>query len=190
MIGCVVPRPIAWVSTQDRNGVYNLAPFSYFNAISAKPPAISISATYNESRPENRKDTLRNILELREFVVNVVNEPIAEAMNQSATDYPPEVDEFAQAGMTAAPSQTVTPPRVAESPINFECMLFTNVPIGEGPGSATLVIGLITYIHIRDDLISNGRIDIAKLQPVGRLAGNGYTYVRDMFEMVRKPYET
>jgi flavin reductase (DIM6/NTAB) family NADH-FMN oxidoreductase RutF len=190
LIGCVVPRPIAWVSSQDATGHVNLAPYSFFNALSSRPAMVMISASYNANHPTGRKDTLRNILATGEFVVNIVNEAAAEAMNQTATLYPDDVDEFAEVGITPVPSTIVRPPRVAESPINFECRLHTTVPLGEGPGSATLVIGQVQYLHVQDDLIDDHyRVDIHQLRPVGRLAGNSYCSVRDVFELERKPYE-
>jgi flavin reductase (DIM6/NTAB) family NADH-FMN oxidoreductase RutF len=187
MIGCIVPRPIAWVSSQSSNGINNLAPFSFFNGIGANPPAVSIAITHTDDRPTGRKDTLSNILDLGEFVVNVVNESVAVAMNETATNYPADVDEFAAAGLTPTPSQTVHPPRVAESPVSFECSLHTTVQVGEGPGSATLVVGIIKHIHINDAVITErGHIDVHKFQPIGRLAGNSYCYVHEVFELVRK----
>lgn len=185
LIGCVVPRPIAWVSTIDVQGVRNLAPFSFFNAIGSDPPALMISISSAAARPEGRKDTLRNIVETSEFVVNIVTEATAAAMNETATDYPPGQDEFALAGLTPAPSRTIRPSRVAESPVNFECVLHTLVPVG----SNTVVIGTITHIHINDALLNErNHVDIHKLQPVARLAGNSYAYVHEVFELVRKSY--
>lgn len=185
LIGCVVPRPIAWISTQDAQGRLNLAPYSFFNAIGANPPALMFSANYSAARA-SLKDTLQNILASGEFVVNVVTEAVAEAMNLTSGEYGADVDEFELAKLTPAPSTIVQPPRVAESPVNFECELHRAVPIGDGPGHSTVVIGLIKHIHIRDDLIdAQGRIDIHRLQPVGRLAGNEYCYVREIFEMQR-----
>ena len=140
MIGCIVPRPVAWVSSQSSNGINNLAPFSFFNGIGANPPAVSIAITHTGDRPTGRKDTLSNILDLGEFVVNVVNESGAAAMNETATNYPADVDEFAAAGLTPTPGQTVRPPRVAESPVSFECSLHTTVPVGEGPGDRKSVV--------------------------------------------------
>ncbi|MCU0493048.1 MAG: flavin reductase family protein [Chloroflexaceae bacterium] len=187
IIGTVVPRPIAWVSTQDENGLRNLAPFSFFNALGSNPPALMISVNYTGARAQGRKDTLHNILETGEFVVNIVTEATAAAMNDTATDYPAEVDEFAAAGLTPVPSHTVRPPRVAESPVHFECVLHTSLPLGEGQGSTTLVVGVIKHMHLRDDLLDDkGRVDIHRLQPVGRLAGNSYCYVRETFDLVRK----
>jgi flavin reductase (DIM6/NTAB) family NADH-FMN oxidoreductase RutF len=189
IIGSVVPRPIAWVSTQDAEGRRNLAPFSFFNAVGSNPPALTVSINHAVARSDGRKDTLANILATREFVVNIVTEDTVLAMNETATDYPAGVDEFAEAGLSYAPSLTVSPPRVAASPVNFECELFTSVPVGDGPGSATIVIGLIKHIHIRDELLDERyRIDLARLRPVARLAGSSYCPVRDVFEIERKTY--
>ncbi len=189
LIGCIVPRPIAWVSTCDVEGRTNLAPFSFFNAVGSAPPAVTISVGYTADRAGERKDTLRNILDTGEFVVNMVTEATMQAMNETATEYPPGFDEFAMAGLSVAPSHSVRPPRVADSPINFECALHTTLPIGEGPGSATLVVGIIRHMHIRDDLLDErNHIDIARYQPIGRLAGSSYAYIHELFDLVRKPY--
>lgn len=188
LIGCVVPRPIAWVSTVDLVGVHNLAPFSFFNAIGSNPPAISISVSYVDGI-DQRKDTLRNISDIGEFVVNIVDEDMAHAMNATAASYPPSVDEFEIAGVAAVPCVTVRPARVAGAPVSLECKLYTLVPVGEGPGSATVVIGVIQMMHIRSDIIDERhRIDITKLRPIARLAGAGYAYVHDIFDMVRPVY--
>ena len=133
LIGCVVPRPIAWVSTIDLAGVLNLAPFSFFNAIGSNPPAISISISYADAA-NPRKDTLRNISDTGEFVVNIVDEDLAQAMNATSANYPPNVDEFEIAGLSAAPCIAVRPPRVDGAPVSLECKLFTLVPVGQGPG--------------------------------------------------------
>jgi flavin reductase (DIM6/NTAB) family NADH-FMN oxidoreductase RutF len=189
IIGTIVPRPIAWVSSCDAAGNRNLAPFSFFNGAGSSPPALTVSINHDAARAEGRKDTLANILELKEFVVNLVTEDTAAAMNETATNYPAGFDEFALAGLTAAPSRTVRPPRVAESPVSFECALHTAVPIGEGPGSTTVVIGIIRHIAIRDDVIDErNHIDLSRLRPVARLAGSSYAYVRETFELVRKTY--
>ena len=189
LIGCVVPRPIAWVSTLDLAGVRNLAPFSFFNAIGSNPPALSISVGYVDGL-DQRKDTLRNISDTGEFVVNIVDEDMAQAMNATAASYPPGIDEFEIAGLTAIPCATVRPARVAGAPVSLECKLFTLVPVGEGPGSATVVIGVIQMMHIRSDIIDERhRVDITKLRPIARLAGAGYAYVHDTFDMVRPVYD-
>jgi flavin reductase (DIM6/NTAB) family NADH-FMN oxidoreductase RutF len=189
LIGCVVPRPIAWVSTVDLAGVHNLAPFSFFNAIGSNPPAISISIGYVDS-VDGRKDTLRNISDTGEFVVNIVDEDLAQAMNATSASYPPGVDEFEIAGLVAVPCATVRPARVAGAPVSLECKLFTMVPVGQGPGSATLAIGVIQMIHARADIINARRyIDITKLRPIARLAGASYAYVHETFDMVRPVYD-
>jgi flavin reductase (DIM6/NTAB) family NADH-FMN oxidoreductase RutF len=185
LIGCVVPRPIAWVSTVDQQGIRNLAPFSFFNGVGSSPPAVSISINYTDS-VDQRKDTLRNIATTGEFVVNIVSEELAQAMNATATNYPPEIDEFEVAGLAAAPCVTVRAPRVAEAPVSLECKLFTLVPVGQGPGSATLVVGVVQMIHARDDIINDrNHVDIMKMRPIARLAGSGYAYVHETFEMPR-----
>ncbi len=190
LIGCVVPRPIAWVSTVDPAGLRNLAPFSFFNGVGSSPLALTISINHAAARPEGRKDTLRNILATGEFVVNLVTEATAAAMNETATDFPAEFDEFAEAGLTPVPSHTVRPPRVGESPVSFECELHTAVPVGSGPGSSTLVIGVVRHLAISDEVIDEQlHVDVHKLRPVARLAGSSYAYVRDTFELVRRRYQ-
>ena len=190
LIGCVVPRPIAWVSTVDLSGVRNLAPFSFFNVIGSNPPAISIAVGYAD-RPDQRKDTLRNISDTGEFVVNIVDENLAQAMNATSANYPPGVDEFEVAGVAAVPCVTVRPARVAGAPVSLECKLFTLVPVGHGPGSATVVIGVVHMIHVRGDIINTRHhIDITKLLPIARLAGASYAYVHETFDMVRPVYDS
>jgi flavin reductase (DIM6/NTAB) family NADH-FMN oxidoreductase RutF len=188
LIGCVVPRPIAWVSTVDRSGARNLAPFSFFNAIGSNPPAISVSISYTNSA-DQRKDTLRNIVDTNEFVVNIVDEDLAQVMNVTAANYPPSADEFEAAGVAAMASAAVRAPRVADAPVSLECTLHTLVPVGQGPGSATLVIGVIQLFHVRTDIINERHyIDITKLRPIARLAGSSYAYVHETFDMIRPVY--
>lgn len=188
LIGCVVPRPIAWVSSVDADGVRNLAPFSYFMAITHDPPTIAFSSSprgVEVPGARGKKDTLRNVELTREFVVNVVDDALAEQMNVTSGDYPAEVDEFTQAGLAAAPSVQVKAPRVAAAPINMECRVVQILPIGNLPHH--LVIGEIVHLHVRDDVYdpATGRIDMRRLRPVGRLAGHQYTHVHDIFEMKR-----
>jgi flavin reductase (DIM6/NTAB) family NADH-FMN oxidoreductase RutF len=182
LIGCVVPRPIAWVSSLSEDGIPNLAPFSFFMAVCNDPPTLAFSSG---RRGGNKKDTVRNIEHTQDFVVNLVTDALAEQMNFTSGDYAPEVDEFALTGLTAAPSVKVKAPRVAEAPINMECRVVQILPVGRGPQS--LVLGEIVQFHIRDDLYnpSTGRIDMYILHPVGRLAGELYTHVHDIFEMKR-----
>jgi flavin reductase (DIM6/NTAB) family NADH-FMN oxidoreductase RutF len=185
--GGIVPRPIAWVSSQDRNGTNNLAPFSFFNGVASNPPSLSISITHTEERPAGHKDTLHNILELGEFVVNIVSETTAAAMVETSANFLAEVDEFYIAGVTPAQSTRVRPPRVAESPVSFECKLHDTMQVGEGAGSSRLVVGVVLYIHIHDNILDeHGYIDIQRLQPVGRLGGTRYCTIRETFDLVRK----
>lgn len=189
LTGVVVPRPIAFVSTMSASGLVNLSPFSFFNAVAYDPPTLVFSCSkYAAGWPDKKKDTLANIEETGEFVVNVVVDDIAEAMNQTAAEYPTEVNEFEVAGLTPAPSDLVRPPRVAESPVNMECRLVQVVPIGEGRHQHGLVIGEIVLLHIRDDIISGHRINHQKLRPTGRLAGNMYCHTGDVFELPRPVY--
>jgi flavin reductase (DIM6/NTAB) family NADH-FMN oxidoreductase RutF len=182
LIGCVVPRPIAWVSSLSADAIPNLAPFSFFMAVCNNPPTLAFASGRREG---NTKDTVRNIEYTQDFVVNLVDDALAEQMNLTSGEYPPEVDEFALTGLTAAPGIKVKAPRVAEAPISMECRVVQILPVGRGPHS--LVLGEIVYFHIRDDLYdpNTGRIDMHRLHPVGRLAGQLYTHVHDIFEMKR-----
>jgi flavin reductase (DIM6/NTAB) family NADH-FMN oxidoreductase RutF len=167
LISAVVPRPIAFVSTIDDAGHTNLAPFSYFNAVSSRPPLVSISIN---DRADDPKDTLRNIRETREFVINVVSEPILDAMVRTAGEWPANVSEFDPAGLTPVPSERVRPPYVAESPLQLECVLFREIPLG----NSFLVVGEVVLARVRDEVLTEGRVDPAKLAPVGRLGGEFY----------------
>ena len=187
LTGVVVPRPIAFVSTQSPDGVDNLAPYSFFNAVAYDPPTVVFSSS---RRVEHKsKDTLRNVEETGEFVVNIVVDDIAEAMNRTAAEFPEDVDEFEIAGLTAVASDIVKPPRVAESPVNMECRLNQVVNLGEGPGGHGLVIGTIVLMHVRDDIINGHRINHHLMKPTGRLAGSMYCHTADTFELVRPVYD-
>jgi flavin reductase (DIM6/NTAB) family NADH-FMN oxidoreductase RutF len=184
LIGSIVPRPIAFVSTQSPEGALNLAPFSFFNGVSGNPPAVLFCPLVRASDSKT-KDTLRNITATKEFVVNVVTEAIAEKMNLTSAEFPPEISEFAESGLTPVPSQKVKPPRVKESPVNMECKLLQMVPVGTGPLGGTVVIGEVVLFHVADELFDNFRIDLKKLAPIGRLAGSSYCRVTDIFDLVR-----
>ena len=186
LTGVVVPRPIAFVSTMSKDGLVNLAPYSFFNAVAYDPPTIVFSSSRQAG--DKLKDTLTNIEETGEFVVNIVVDDIAEAMNRTAAEFPSEVSEFEIAGLTPAPSERVRPPRVAESPVNMECRLLQVVPLGQGDHQHGLVIGQIVLMHIRDDIIEGHRINHQLLKPTGRLAGSMYCHTSDVFEMVRPVY--
>ncbi len=186
LTGVVVPRPIALVSSVSAEGVVNLAPFSFFNAIAYAPATIVLGISRSAGWKD--KDTLANIEATGEFVVNVVVDDIAEAMNSTAAEFPADVDEFDVSGLTAAPSELVSAPRVAESPVNMECRLNQVVDIGDRTNHA-LVIGEIVLMHVRDDIIDGHRINHARLKPVGRLAGNMYCNTHEVYELVRPVYE-
>ncbi len=186
LTGVVVPRPIAFVSTMSKDGLVNLAPYSFFNAVAYVPPTIVFSSSRHAG--DKRKDTLAHIEETGEFVVNIVVDDIAEAMNRTAAEFPSEVSEFEIAGLTPAPSQKIKPPRVAESPVNMECRLLQVVPLGQGDHQHGLVIGQVVLMHIRDDIIEGHRINHQRLKPTGRLAGSMYCHTSEVFEMVRPVY--
>jgi flavin reductase (DIM6/NTAB) family NADH-FMN oxidoreductase RutF len=184
MVSFITPRPIAWVSTINREGQTNLAPFSFFNGVCPNPPTILFCPT--NSRHGKPKDTLRNIEATREFVVNVVPDAIREKMNATSEEFPPEVSEFAACGLASVPSIKVKPPRVKESPVNLECVLHDIIRIGEGPLSGNIVIGRIVMIHADDSVLDeSGQIDPAKLDTIGRMGGSIYTRTRERFEMDR-----
>lgn len=186
MIGSILPRPIAFVSTMNRAGQANLAPFSFFTAISAEPMMICFSPM-RRGTDGAPKDTLTNIELTREFVVNIVGEKIVHQMNDCAIEYPSDIDEFEAVGLTKADSQIVKPPRVAESDVQLECVLHDVLHFGDKPGAGSLVIGQVVNIHVKDDLYFDGKIDTEKLQPIGRLAGQVYTKaVADTFVLERK----
>lgn len=186
MIGSIVPRPIAFVSTQSKDGKNNVAPFSYFNGVCSKPPTIMF-APARRGWDGEEKDTLINIQDTEEFVVNIVSESFAEKMVMCATDFDSDVDEFEISGLNTADSQKIKPPRVEEAKISFECKLNQIVEIGDGSaGSGFVVIGTIVLFHIDDDIYDNGRILLNQLEPLGRLAGNWYTRLTDTLKIVRK----
>lgn len=186
LIGSVLPRPIAFVSTVDQDGCNNLAPFSFFTGICARPMMICF-APMIRGTDGKKKDTLTNIEATKQFVINIVGESIAGQMNDCAIEYPPEVDEFAQTGLTAIPSHCVKPPRVQECDVQLECVLHQIITLGELPGAGSLVIGQVVCVHVQDELYEDGRINSEKLRPIGRMAGQTYTRaVSDMFELKRK----
>jgi flavin reductase (DIM6/NTAB) family NADH-FMN oxidoreductase RutF len=186
MIGSIVPRPIALVSTLSKDGKNNVAPFSYFNGVCSNPPTIMF-APARRGWDGKEKDTLVNIRDSNQFVVNIVSEGFAKKMVKCSTDFDSDVDEFEISGLTPQPSDKVTPPRVLESKINFECELNQIVEIGAGDaGSGFVVIGTVVLFQIDDDVHEDGRILLDKLQPIGRLAGNYYARPNDKFEIIRK----
>jgi len=179
----VIPSAaIAWVSTVDEAGVRNLAPFSFFMGVCGDPPTIAFSGGPREG---DRKDTVRNAEATGDFVVNVVDDAHAAAMNVSSGEYPPDIDEFAVAQLSSAPGVRVKAPRVASAPISLECRVVQVVRVGRGPHS--VVFGEVVYMHVRDGVYdaATGRIDVGALRPVGRLAGHMYSRTHDLFELKR-----
>lgn len=186
MKAVVVPRPIAFVSTMSETGDVNLAPYSFFNAVCYDPPTIVVSI--HRHTPAKPKDTLTNIEATGEFVVNMVTQEIAEAMNSTAAEYPSDVNEFDISGLTQIPSARVNAPRVKESPINLECALNQVVEIGPPGKSYGLVIAEIKLMHIRDDLIDGYHVKQDALNMVGRLGGRSYVNVDKIFDMTLPVY--
>jgi flavin reductase (DIM6/NTAB) family NADH-FMN oxidoreductase RutF len=184
MIGAIVPRPIAFVSSLSADGIPNLAPFSFFTAISANPPVICFSPMRRGSDGV-KKDTLNNIEATREFVVNIVSEEFAEQMNLCSGEYPPEVDEFKVSGLTPIASDLVKPARVAESHIHMECRLVQVVHVSPKPLGGSIVLGEVLRFHVDDAFIQEFAIDPDKLRPIGRMGGSTYTRTTDRFEMRR-----
>lgn len=184
LIGAIVPRPIAFVSTVNAQGVGNLAPFSFFTGVSSNPPCLVFAVTRKSDG--GKKDTLRNIEATKSFVVNTVSEWMAEPMNQASGDYPYGVDEMSKVGLTALPSIKVKAPRVKEAAVQMECVLHQLVEIGDGqPGSSTLVIGQIVMMHVLNEAYDQGKIRIEALQPIARLAGTGYSRQGEIFHLER-----
>jgi flavin reductase (DIM6/NTAB) family NADH-FMN oxidoreductase RutF len=184
LVSTVVPRPIAWVVSQDADGRLNAAPFSFFNVFGEDPALIIIGI--GGRQPGHAKDTVSNVRRTGQFVVNLVSEETAKAMNITAIDFPPEVDELAEAGLTTAPSVHVRPPRIAESPVALECEQFALLDLNE---SRTLVLGKVLAMHVRDEAVLDAEryyIDTPKLGLVGRMHGRGwYSRTTDRFEMKR-----
>lgn len=184
LVGVVTPRPIAWVTTLDREGRVNLAPFSFFNVFGANPPVVVFSPTLR--RDGSKKDTLRNLEVLGEFVLNAAVESLARQVNVTSKELPRGQSEAEYAGLTLQPSVKVRPPRVAESPVHMECCARQIMSIGEGPIAANLVIGEVLLIHIDESVLdAAGQVDPRKLRAIARLGGSFYCRSTDIFEMER-----
>lgn len=187
LIGSVVPRPIGWISTVNASGQPNLAPFSFFNVVCSSPPTV-LFCPMIRSTDGNTKDTLNNVKATGEFVVNIVSEELASSMVATSVEIAADVNEFELTGLATAPSVAVRPPRVAESPIHFECKVSQIVEVGNQPGGGSVILGEIVHLHVDERvLIGEDKIDLAALKPIGRLAGSAYTRVTDLFEMERPP---
>ena len=186
MVRLITPRPIAWVSTISIGGVANLAPFSFFSGLGANPPTVLFCPANN--RFGQPKDTLTNVLSTGQFVVNLVTESDAEAMNMTSCELEADVDEFDFASVDKTPCQVVSPPRVATASAAMECELHEAIALGSGPGGANLVIGRIVWIHLADRLIdSQGEFDARQLDTIGRMGGDDYVRTSDRFTMPRPP---
>jgi flavin reductase (DIM6/NTAB) family NADH-FMN oxidoreductase RutF len=183
MVGCIAPRPIAFVSTIGEDGVYNVAPFSFFTLMSMHPTVVGFAI--GRRRGGSKKDTLVNIEFSKDYVINVVSEAIAPAMNQASGDYPSHVDEFKETGLTPLACDLVKPPRVAQSPIQLECRLMQIMEFGASPRLHNFVVGEVLMVHVQDDLIVDGVIKADRVKAVGRLGEDFYCRTRELFEMKR-----
>jgi flavin reductase (DIM6/NTAB) family NADH-FMN oxidoreductase RutF len=184
LIGSIIPRPIAFVTTLSENGVLNAAPFSFFNIVTANPPMVSVSV---QRKNGVQKDTASHAAARGEFVVHIVDERYIEAVNQTAAPVPTEVSEVELAGLTPVPSDKIAVPGVAEAKMRMECVLEQNIPLGgeEGAPACDLLIGRVVQFHIDDSLYEQGRIDPDALRPVSRLAGDDYAKLGERFTLVR-----
>ena len=199
LIGTVVPRPIAWMlsrragapATRDPAN-YNLAPFSYFNAVSSKPAVLSTVFSYKADSADagdHIKDTLRNIRLHPEYSINVVSGAQLDAMNATATDFPPEISELATLDLAHASCEAIEGLRLTDSLVSFECRLRQEIAVGDGPGSAVMVLSDVHRIHVSDGIVEeNLHVDINALNPLARLAGNQYAVLGEILERERKPF--
>ena len=176
----IVPRPIAWISTLGADDTPNLAPFSFFMGVTAKPPTLAVAVG---RRRGTIKDTASNIQRSGEFVVNVVTEELGEAMVLTSGDFAPEVNEFTEVGLTAVPAARVRPPRVGESPLAMECRLLQTLEIG--PDRTALLIGEVVLFHVEESVWAGGDVDVARLRPLGRLGRSDYAPLGDLLEIAR-----
>jgi flavin reductase (DIM6/NTAB) family NADH-FMN oxidoreductase RutF len=191
LLGAVGPRPIAFASTIDENGVNNLSPFSFFNVFSAAPPILIFSPARN-GRTNTTKDTYNNVKAIPEVVINIVNNDILHQMSLSSSPYAPGVDEFVKAGLTPLASETIRPMRVQEAPVKFEFNVNQVIELGDQGGAGNLVICEVTKIHIHEEILGeDGMIDQHKINLVARMGGNWYCHANEasMFE-VAKPLTT
>ena len=184
LTGTIIPRPIGWVSTVDENGINNLAPFSFFNAVGEDPPHLMFSTVRTGNK---NKDTLNNVLANKQFVVNLVTEEVVEQMNMTSLSVGSEIDEFELANLTPIDSIYIKPKRVKESYVHFECEMVHHYFLEEHKnGGACIVIGKILTMHINDEILMEGnRINLDKYKPVARLAGSNYSKIGEIFSIKR-----
>lgn len=180
----ITPRPIGWISSQDKDGRLNLAPYSFFNGVAYHPPMVMYASTsHKPDMDDEPKDSVANIRETGEFVVNMVSTALMDAMNISSGHYPHNTSEFELAKLETAPSQTIAPPRVAAAPAAFECKL---IRIEQLPGEANFVtFGEVTGIHISEDILTNGLVDPTKFHPLARMGYRDYASIKEVFELQR-----
>ncbi|MGJ3233965.1 flavin reductase family protein [Marivirga sp.] len=189
LLGAIAPRPIAFASTIDKKGNVNLSPFSFFNVFGANPPILIFSPA-RRGRNNTTKHSYENVKEVAEVVINIANYPMVEQMSLASTEYDKGVNEFIKAGFTEATSTKVKPPRVAESPVAFECKVNQVIETGEDGGAGNLVICEVIHIHVNEDILdANGKIDPVKLDPIGRLGGNWYSRSKKALFEVEKPLQ-
>ncbi|XJZ28656.1 flavin reductase family protein [Bacillota bacterium Lsc_1132] len=183
LIGSIIPRPIAFVTTISKDGVFNGAPFSYFNIVASNPPMISLAIQRTKGR---QKDTARNIIESKEFVVHIVDEQNVEKVNKTAATLPPEQSEIELANLTPVESHKISVPGIQEAKIRMECLLEHSLELGSSESPVCdLIIGKVVQFHIENDIYENGRISPKGLAAVGRLAGNDYAKIGEIFEIER-----
>ena len=184
MVNTITPRPIAWVSTISAAGKTNLAPFSFFQGVCAKPPTVIFCGS--NDRTGKKKDSVINVREVPEFVVNLVPYSLRESMNLTAATLPYGESEFEKFNIPTAPSETIRPPRVADAPVAFECKLERIVELGEGALGSSVVFGTILRMHVNESILNaEGCIDPAKLDVIGRLGGDFYTRTTELFAIKR-----
>lgn len=182
---CIVPRPIGWISTISRDGVVNLAPYSFFNGVASNPPMVMFAS--GGRQPHGPKDTITNCEETGEFVVNIATWDLRDSVNRSSAPARPEMDEMTLSGLEAEPSRLVKPPRVKASPIHLECRHHRTIdlPSNDPNGRNAIVVGHVLGVHIKDDILTDGRVDMSKFRPIARLGYMDYTMVDAVFTMER-----
>ena len=183
LTGIIVPRPIGWIGTVDTDGGHNLAPYSFFNCVSATPPTVVVGTGHRAGAP---KDTLANLRSTGVFTVSIVTEEVVEAMSATSAEFPADVDEFTEAGLTAVSGTTVVAPYVGEAKASLECEVNQIIPLGEPPTS-WLVVGDVRTLHVDDDLLDGTRVDPYRLKAIGRFAGSGYSTTADGFFTIERP---
>ncbi len=183
LVGAISPRPIAWISTLNSEGIANIAPYSFFTVASCKPPVLSVTQV-NPSDKTN-KDTLSNLMATKECVVNIVSQELVEKMNQSCANYPSDISEFDAANIAQAPSLLVNAPSVAGSKVRFECKLREVISISNEPGGGKMMLLDVVGICIKDSVMSNGYIDPKLLNAVGKMGGDYFSTTKDKFVLKR-----